>query len=314
MEIRLGIIEISEDGEQKINFKDSIDQSTLEKLKLNISKLEKFRLHSELHSIFLINFIELSRYFEETIDELTKKQVVMLRNNTKDFRHIIRNANRLILNLLSSGRTLTDHQETYLKKEYGKESNEAIRYKTFTSKIFDSFFEYRFIYKLRNYAQHCGFPISHLKFETKNERQNQKRNIYARLNPLFNRDELLKKYDGWGQIVKNDLKNQAQEFPVMWTIGRYYKCTETINCEFEAIELDKVSIPLQETKNFLQRFGQLVKNVEPCVFYDFQYSTPNSYENSKFTSQTIPLDLISEIDKKLKAAQQKNLLVKEKIK
>lgn len=126
MEIRQGTIEISENGEQKISFGAQLDQWTFEELQKNISKLEKFRIHSELHSIFIINFLGLSNYFQDTVHELTKKQVVTLRDHTSDFRLIKRrNSNRLLLNLLSSGRTFVDHQETYLKKEYGGESDEA---------------------------------------------------------------------------------------------------------------------------------------------------------------------------------------------
>lgn len=300
MEIRLGTITISDTDEQTIFFGDFLDQEKLDNFHNNVSSLERFKLHSELYSIFIINFVELSQFFQDTVDNLTKKQIQSLRSNIPEFRMINRNANRLLFNLLSSGRTLIDHQETYLKKRYGKDSEEVSQYKKVTNEVYDSSFEYRFIYKLRNYAQHCGFPIGHFEFEAKNKRDGDRLDINTRLNPLFKRDELLHNFDAWGQRVKEDLKNQPKEFPVMWTVGEYYKSVGIINEEFEKIELKEMLKPIEELKELLSKFENITENMEPCVFYDFEYSIPNTYENSKFTHQPIPLDLITEIESRFK--------------
>ena len=39
----------------------------------------------------------------------------------------------------------------------------ARAFSTLTAEIFDGSFEYRFAYKLRNYAQHFGMPIGHMR-------------------------------------------------------------------------------------------------------------------------------------------------------
>jgi len=301
MEIRLGTYRVSENGEQTIKFGKFINEVSFKSLKANVSTLEEFRSNSELHSIFIINFLELSHYFQEAADDLIAKQITTLRNNTPEFRLIYRNSNRLLLNLLSSGRTLVDHLETFLKRKYGKDSAEALRFKAKTAEIFDLNFEYRFIYKLRNYAQHCGFPLTLFTLDTHNKREGDFLRVEVLFKPLFKRDELLSKYKEWGP-AKSGLESQEESFPVMWTIGGYYECMDAIVNEFESIELPNILVTYLEMKHFLGQYGELSEGTEPCVFYDFHLPDPSSYENSTFANDTIPLDIFFELEGKLKDA------------
>lgn len=298
MEIRLGTLRNAND-KQEIRFQNHISKESFDIIRKNILILEKFNSNSDLYSIFLINFLELSDYFQKTVDSLTLKQATKTRYSQSDFRIILRNSNRLLLNLLSSGRSLVDHLETHLIKKYKKESDEAKKFKLKTNEIFDTVFEYRFICKLRNYSQHCGFPITNIKFDVKNKKQGNKFEISTRLNAHFKRDELLQNFKKWGVQVKKDLESQPENFPVMWTVGKYYKCVEEIYNEFENIELQTIINPYHHLKEFLKNYGELTQDVEPCIFYNFQFSNPNSYENSEFSTLNIPIDLINEIESKL---------------
>jgi len=67
--------------------------------------------------------------------------------------------NRRLSNLLSSIRLFLDHSEFAFKRKYGKKSEEVEAFKKYASEKYDSSFSYRFVYKLRNYVQHCGIPI-----------------------------------------------------------------------------------------------------------------------------------------------------------
>lgn len=301
MEIRLGTYKISEKGKQTISFGKFIDKASFDGVKGHISNLEEFRSNQELHTIYIINFLELSRYFQEAADDLIAKQIVTLRNNTKELRLISRNSNRLLLNFLSSARTLIDHLETYLKRKYGKDSAEVLRFKTKTGEVFDLNFEYRFVYKLRNYAQHCGLPITQFKLNAHNTREGEHLKVEVLFQPLFNRDELLNKYKEWGP-AKSGLESQDESFPVMWTIGCYYECMEIIVKEFEIIELQHILSTYLEMKDFLTQYGDLSDGSEPCIFYDFHLPDPNSYEHATFSNDNIPMDLFFELEGKLKTA------------
>jgi hypothetical protein len=72
-----------------------------------------------------------------------------------------------INNYLGHYKCFVDGWETYLKRN----KNEILlkEYKEALSAIYDQNFEYRFIYNLRNYTQHCGKPISSCSQSVNNE-------------------------------------------------------------------------------------------------------------------------------------------------
>lgn len=67
--------------------------------------------------------------------------------------------NRRLANFLSSARLFLDHTELRLKRRYGEASAEVKAFKSATANSYDGVFAYRFFYRLRNYAQHCGMPV-----------------------------------------------------------------------------------------------------------------------------------------------------------
>lgn len=68
---------------------------------------------------------------------------------------------RYIKNYLASYKSYLDGMETVLSRTFDRKIYEL--FKKLQSKAYDSNFDYRFIYNLRNYAQHCGSPISNVK-------------------------------------------------------------------------------------------------------------------------------------------------------
>jgi hypothetical protein len=67
--------------------------------------------------------------------------------------------NARLLNFLSAFRLFLDHSETRLKRQYGDSSGVVATFKQACSRSYDEVFAYRFLYKLRNYVQHCGLPL-----------------------------------------------------------------------------------------------------------------------------------------------------------
>src|SRR5205823_3022484 len=68
---------------------------------------------------------------------------------------IVLGLNRHLLNFLASIRAFLDHSETALIRRYGKGSAEFDAFRLAKAREYDEHFAYRFLYALRNYAQHC---------------------------------------------------------------------------------------------------------------------------------------------------------------
>lgn len=108
---------------------------------------------------------------------------------------------------LLSIRAFLDHSRTRLARRFGPDSPELSRFATACSKEFDDHFSYRFMYKLRDYSQHCGFPPANL---TVSHRQGHD----ARVDLSLEREVLLSDFDEWGPHVEPDLQRQAPRIPV----------------------------------------------------------------------------------------------------
>jgi hypothetical protein len=63
-------------------------------------------------------------------------------------------------NWLASTRLYLESERDFILGQFGEDSEEFRRYGQITSQAFDSYPGYRFLYNLRDYAQHCGPPVS----------------------------------------------------------------------------------------------------------------------------------------------------------
>lgn len=142
-----------------------------------------------------------------------------------NFDHIGIDLNRYILNLLSAIRTFLDHKETMLKRIYSDSSDELKYFQSETQTAYEKNFEYRFVYKLRNYAQHCGLPISGPEISSF---LNEDKKINHGFRLYFDKTKLLKSYN-WGTKVKADLSAQPAKFEVLPIFECVYQILSTLN-------------------------------------------------------------------------------------
>lgn len=150
--------------------------------------------------------------FEACVDELVK-----LRPKTGEFATLKRTSsievNRLFLNFLSAFRQFLDHTETRLKREYKEFPEVFNRFKERASSAYDNEFAYRFIYKLRNFSQHCGIPVGVVDFECKYDEVENKQVYIFHL--MFDVGRLLAEgNDVLGKVVRSDLKKFGLALPV----------------------------------------------------------------------------------------------------
>lgn len=177
--------------------------------------------------------------------------------------------NTSIMNFLSSFRTFLDHTETKFKRKYGTDSRETVRIKEFMSHFYDTNFSYRFIYKLRNYTQHCGMPVGEISTHSEAINEDTKETNES-LYIFFNRDELLENFDGWGTFVREELKKQKPMFDINSHIDNTMKYVGEIKKEMVLIELPYL---LEDVNILVTLLDEIKKSgdIEPL-------STPGVFE------------------------------------
>jgi hypothetical protein len=145
------------------------------------------------HENFAGRLIELGRNFG-TVDRRALGESVMTQ----------------IVNWLTSFRLYLDYAETNLKRQFGNESDEVAIFKRRTAEAYDDHVGYRFIYRFRNYVQHCSLPLSALTLRASNV---SSRNPFLKqaASFLIRRDDLLANFD-WGPKHRADLAAMDETF------------------------------------------------------------------------------------------------------
>lgn len=117
---------------------------------------------------------------------------------------------------LSATRLFLDHSAHFLSSEFGRSSNEALRFKLATTWAFDHSDAYRITSQLRNVFQHQGMPA--ISVSAQRDKPGLKESPFS-LDFLVDRDELLEAYDGWKPLVRNAIEAMPPSFDLMKLIA-----------------------------------------------------------------------------------------------
>jgi hypothetical protein len=174
--------------------------------------IASFNLSYSLFEICTENYFSIEEYYA---------RLIRLRGFNLKVTHDIQvRWNTLILNFLSSFRSFIDHQESAFKKQNRVDNldDRYSRFKTETAFQYDNNFSYRFLWQLRDYIQHCGFPSIRFEFKGYGDKEEVKETI---VNITLDRNSLVDNYDGW-KLVKKDLLNQPDAIEVINHIRSLY--------------------------------------------------------------------------------------------
>ena len=160
---------------------------------------------------------------DNALSELAKKHP----NSWKDLEEVSILMNFYFLNFLASINTFLDQNCKFLSKRFGKDCEEKVRFEKLTSKLFDEHFEYRLLYKLRNYTVHAGFSICGISSEEKIIDANTKSVIYS---PCLLKGELLKNKSYLGSVKKDieDANDKILIYDLIHKSMTHYKSLETL--------------------------------------------------------------------------------------
>ncbi len=193
--------------------------------------------------------------------------------------------NRGVLNLLSSLRTFLDFSETYLKRKYGVTSTQFSDFEAARGKRFDGSFSYRFCYKLRNYAQHCGLPVGG--FETQTAFLSETETL-TNWTVFLYRDELLSSFS-WGKHVQEELAELPERFDLAPHLLSFVVDVRDLCAELIRIDLPSVSRSIETVGSLAREVSERYEDGKP-VLYNF---SPG--ERVYGDTYWLPVDLIEEI-------------------
>lgn len=203
--------------------------------------------------------------------------------NQNNLRVLTFKTSRLMLSFLSSVRTFLEHAQTSISRQYGKTSEQLLYFKELTAHQFDNLFSYRFLYKLRNYTQHCGMPP--VSFSV-----NIVPNAEMEIQLLFMRKVLVEEYSEWGGVLKKELESSAEPLYVFPLLKEHRNSIVGIYLDFyERFSSEKVSVSGKWICDFLSDADPDDK----YCFLDVGDTPPDSKEKS-FRLEWIPTSMVRE--------------------
>lgn len=254
-------------------------------------EINKYMQSGGLFAVALLNHDDFFNTMHEHLNVLTEIQDIGKHNLDR----IVLDLNRRILNYLCSVRTFLDHNETDINRSHGK--TEFKYFKGICANHYDNSFAYRFLYKLRNYVQHCGMPVGNLLIESEKDVQS-KSGKRVTVSLVFDRDKLLSRFHGWNAPLKEELSALPPYFDIvplleemMFRLGDIY--LSLIEMLFPSIK--------SKAELIIQLADEINANESRVVVFDYIEKTET---NAQLTFKEIPLqqaNWILENLKKLKA-------------
>jgi len=251
------------------------------------SEIRKYMQSGELFTVALLNYDDFFQALDEYLDVFKEAQDIGKHNLDR----AVLDLNRKILNYLCSIRTFLDHNETDVNRSYGKE--EVKYFKKICADHYDNSFAYRFLYKLRNYSQHCGMPVGNLVIDAEKDNKS-KSGKKVTISLVFDRDQLLSRYDEWKASLKKEISEMPAYFEIaplleemMLRLGDIY--LSLVEKLFPGIELEA---------ELMLKLANEVNDVEAeVVVFEYVEETENK---AQLTYKEIPLQQASWVLEDLK--------------
>lgn len=176
-----GYREFIKKGEHKLTIKKHITKKEYDNHTTRLSEINKLNAMTNVYNLLDRNgkeFLTYSTKIKEQLEKYNEDSIGL-------------EANRLLINYLSSLSMFIDYGEKYNKKYFDKEKLKEFQKNT--NEFYDGHVSYRFMVLMRNYALHYGFPLSIIK------------QSISGLNGIFASKEALLQFKAW-KHVKEDIE------------------------------------------------------------------------------------------------------------
>jgi hypothetical protein len=229
--------------------------------------------------------------YRRLIDRYKQKYSVKPQINSVVVGRMNHEINRRLRGFFTEFFFFLEYAERKLKRQYGKESQQAQDFKQATSEQFDSSFAYRFVYQLRHYAQHINLPLNALSLKS-GEFDFLLATTRHNLLVEVNRDILLNSGFDWrAKDVRPQLSSLPPKFELNGYIEEMMECLEKIHVAFFCISLPDAKRAADYVKELIK---PVVGKGKPVVYhsdYPDRAVKGEIYSNIASSLSWVPVEL-----------------------
>lgn len=160
---------------------------------------------------------------------------------------------------LAVGRLYLVSSEDFMRVRFGDPSDQLERFRTTTHQAFDTYPGYRFMYNLRDYAQHCGVPASGVTVG-RGDAQLRVLDLY------LHRSDLLVAHFEWSSHAKKLLEDFPEQIAVTPLLIDAMSGYSAIEDEVLRILVEACASALPQMREAVQRIGLAAGEQHAAVF------------------------------------------------
>jgi hypothetical protein len=247
--------------------------------------LDTYKRDAQLFQIVLWNHEEFKELIDRYLTAYIEKNFDGLPARSPDL-----NLNRCLLNLLSAIRSYLDYVETSVKRKYGDASLNAAKFKKYCSDAYDSNFSYRFLYRLRNYAQHCGLPLTKISFNSGTSKRGPEL-VHHSLDVGIGRDELLDSNFNWGNLLK-EIADQPTLIDVTYHVNQMMSRLKDIHSNYLVDEFVGLRTHASYIRGLIQKIPTEVAELH---LFKLSMDPSDPLRKVGFRIQFLPLHLVDDV-------------------
>jgi ribosome-associated translation inhibitor RaiA len=201
-------------------------------------------------NIFLENYID----FEEEILTQALRTSVFHEYEWSETSDRMYRLNRRLVNVLATGRLYVDHVSHELSAWYGNGSEASINLKNKTSEEYDTYLGYRVMAALRNYMQHRGFPIHHVRWQSRWREEDDEKICLHTVTPFFD-VQALSQDKGFKKAILKELGNHGERVNIKPLLREYVSSIGRIHGFVRKLLAPEITQWEAEIQGVRQRFS-----------------------------------------------------------
>nr|BFF37522.1 hypothetical protein BACT7_23840 [Tenacibaculum mesophilum] len=283
------MIRLSTFENRKFETIKNISQETFDKIRVDSEILKTAYTQFVIFKNVQINGAE----YSEFLDKISDLHIGTVDIKIAHSQELLFQANRVILNLLSSFKFFIDNGEVHLKRKYGKDSEIAKEFRKLTSNEFDNVFAYRFLIKLRNYSLHLGFPLQGLELKAEKNIQTPIKTTGS-LQLSIDIDLIKKEKSLLGKIVYDDIKNLEEDIDLKPLIAELSSSILKIQKFIFTKQKEEIENAISNLETYAGKYKTKTNDIK--VFNNLE----RNGNEVTFNAYHIPFEIIFEFKKYIK--------------
>lgn len=271
---------ISKTPDLKVNIHRTLEEEEVLEINSAMEKIHALLEYSNYFNTVSLNYTD----YQETISNCLKAQAE--RDIAFLQKEPLVEINRIVLNFLTSFRSYLDYTERRLKTEYANTPKIYEAFRKATNSEYDHNFSYRFLYHLRHFSQHYGFPIAKVNFGFK---PNSNLEPVYFFTPLVERNKLLQNFN-WKK-----LKPEIETLPLEFDLEPHLNATMHSLLKIHSAAMQSIFSMLGKEADTLLKYEGELRGKEGTTVI-FTIDTLESKEGTRqLTHKSLPTDMATKI-------------------